>query len=541
MNIHKDKAHEVELRTVASTQTQDCNQLIKIFLGARRAPVRNRLTAALTHPVESIRKSLSKLVYKTRIGFLRVTGSFSINSIKKSEKFAYLANSAFEDNLIEADDLRNLAARYEQAKRTHLYYDENLQKLVVNEGDVALSDDEVTSFLRRYKITDPSTKYSFKVHSVTKSELEVLKRPTLGFNQLNAKDTLTYLHVCRSYSKRAQVDCLSHIESALLGTSSNKFIRRYIKVKKKTDRFFAKEMNKKLKALRIDNPMLQSENLPKNIKEELEQKAFLNKSLRISCQSSMRNTARRNARGKLLQMILIGEAVSAGWLYYFNERHKDYDKEWVSELGENLAYHFVSGYIHSVITSSAAGIPTKIAGVWLEEAIKDSYAAYSYSTHLNPNETRVREEVEKFLRNPEFRQNLESILRVVEKEDIYRKVEEEINRYIAADGEELSTEDYEQSIDQLTDVLTYLAYKDISNGLIETGDIGMDYYAFNRIWDLGYSSISMGYTLGAYSMMCRHPNLQKTRAVVGGAVVYAFGKYGLDKLYEQLRVMGLGF
>jgi hypothetical protein len=516
--------------------------MMKLFLVKRqRRSVLNGIAHFTTAPIDSTITGLKKASYNIRITFLRYTGFLSLSSARLSRRYVNLVNMALDQNIIEPDAAKKLADRFKESKRVKLIFDEQINRLVIDDSNLVSDPQALNKFFRDFKIKEKELQNEIKSNYLTKVELETISNPRHGVNKENASDVMTFIHTCRSFKLATQSLCLNSLGDLFNTSVTSVYKRRYIKVRKSTEWKRNRATNSVLKELRRDDITIKKEDIPPLKKVEILDQVRAFRSINVACRSQVKTTARVTARNRLLTAVIAGETLSASALYISNNKEEELDEDWVKGLGENVAINIVSGFIHANIASSAAGFAKKTAAEWLISAARDIDSSLIYSKHLAPSPEKLKEEVHNLLSDQNFYSKLESMLVTAENEDIYKKVEDELSRYHQFGEEELSDEQREESLDALTEILAYQAYISFSSGLIQLGDIGHDYYAFNRVWDLGSSAANIGVTLFIYSAMCRAENQLPKAQVIAGATAYAIYKAASSRLYEKTREISLGF
>jgi hypothetical protein len=329
------------------------------------------------------------------------------------------------------------------------------------------------------------------------------------------EDSLTYVHSCRGHASKKQSECLKLMESVIFDNAKTPYTKRFLHVKNKTKNY-RKKMTRE-----------------ETITIDINKKVLAYKTVRLACTSKRAMGNRRAiAGGYFLSSIAAGELIANTTTYVFNNQEDDVDREWLEAMVTDVLFNTAFGFTQALMLSIQSGVVLTTTAEYLIRAGRDIPAMLTYSKYLAPSQEELEKRARELMENHHFKKLLESLLKKLEDKRLTNFVNEEIQRYAEYGDQKIPKEIKEAAIDRLTEVLAEHAYISEAKGIFKLGDLGHDYYAFNRMWDVGSTVATVALSAQLLKFMCINQYFSMKKKAGMAMTIYAVAQLVEQGIYQ---------
>lgn len=487
-------------RSPASPSNPTCMEIIK------------NLYSKTTGPIKSARNFVSEKIgllnYEARLKFLEFRGYHNFQSNKLNYNYAELMNSALKKKLITDQDAEKLI--------------ENLKQKGYNQ--VYMEDHKVYPFLIDSLATTPqieqaATGLGPKLQALFQKELDLMdvsKRELESVNSIKDKiiteedlnRAISYLEFSKTFKQSEQPKCLEDIQ--YLYNSDNK--SSYLKS-------FEKNQNK----------------VKKYIEKNGAAQGRIYQKLLYSCQARGGSLEKTVTNKRFFQTVIGLELTISSGAYFFVHRDEEKTDEWYKKFTAEIL-------LKLAIAGARSGITTMSTVEWYKKAlqdyslgvINDVAPALGYSAAFSPSQKELKEKVDQMLDDPEFQIKVKKLEDILKEDGLLDKYKAQVT---TPDGLSVAIDEIktnEEAKELLMDALAKNIYEEKEGDWIQTGDVGLDRYSFNRIWGLNSSVRNIAVNLLIYKTLCMG-KLNPKESYLTAIGIYSANKLISEPLYQSLR------
>ncbi len=327
-----------------------------------------------------------------------------------------------------------------------------------------------------------------------------------------ARNYLTYV---LSLSEKEQKNALMDLASLDAYEGSPKHVKKFVAHEKK--------LQEKIKA--------------KKLVTEADKKRY--EELYYGCRALRPNDVNKNAARDFKRFNLALNLGTLGASYAFYNNDKEIDAEWFGKLGYDIGVVLMFSYV-------GGSIQTKATDTQIVKSLKSYFMGrvlgmtdiLIYDPIFNEEREKAEKRVAELKKDPKYKDDIAKLLKSYEERSLYTKYKNEIINTLRKLPEGISLGVKGKSVDEnnvdwnnithadleredVQEVLVAAAmaqiYNESKGQWIDTGDAGLDRYAFNTVFYAVQIPKSIAQNFITYRMLCMgqdNPKLSFTKAVI---------------------------
>lgn len=294
--------------------------------------------------------------------------------------------------------------------------------------------------------------------------------------------------------------------------------------------------NHVLKFLKNENK-IKAKFKSKNLTTPAEQNRF--RQLYYGCRALRPNDINKNAAKEFKRFNYALSLGTLGASYAYYNMDKDFDGEWFAKLGYDLGASLVFSYLGGIIQTNAndTQLVKSLKGYFMARVIGVTDIAI-YDPMFNKERELAEKRIEELKKDPDYKEEIESLLESYKKRGLYRKLKEEVISSLKklpsgiglgvkgnsvdennVDWNNLTHADLDRPEVQEVLVAAAMAqiYQQNKGEWIETSDAGLDRYVFNTVFYGVQIPRSMLQTYITYQTLCMgqdNPKVSFTKAIL---------------------------
>lgn len=374
-----------------------------------------------------------------------------------------------------------------------------------------------------------------------------------GLSELPKQSSENWLLYVKTLLPEKQMSAMKMMKDMHVSDSKQKVVARFQKIEKKIEKKYQTELDRTIKRLQKKNPNEDMSSLVKRASEKTRLHMKTYRRLSFECRSKTMNDTRKKAASTFKRFTIgIGIVSSFGGMAYANRDNELED--WIGQFGYETVMGIITGSIASKIISNPRNSD-------LSKAIKKYF--FSRGTGLvdmalfgmlfGADEDEAKARLSEVLSDPKKAERLRELQKVFEDKKLYQQVrakfvsgltslkervglEQAPPIDLGVDWGNLTEEDLAR--EDVQDVLMAAAiaelYAEGEGGMIATGNVGADRYAFHAAYGLVMLPKDMATTMWIYNILCLGMANPKT-ALVKATAVYAINRIISDQLYYTVR------
>ncbi|AUN99186.1 hypothetical protein DOM21_05045 [Bacteriovorax stolpii] len=299
----------------------------------------------------------------------------------------------------------------------------------------------------------------------------------------------------------------------------------------------AREINSKhIKKFIQHEKKIQEKSLAKKFSPEQERRY---QELYYGCRALRPNDVNKNAARDFKRFNLALNLGTLGASYAFYNMDKDINGEWFAKLGYDVGITLLFSYVGGSIQTKATDTQiVKSLKSYLMGRVMGLTDVAIYDPMFNKEREKAEARIEELKKNPENKAEIEKLLKSYNERGLYRKYKAEVISALKSlpegislgvkgnsvdennvDWNNLSHADLDRPEVQEVLVLAAMAqvYEESKGQWIDTGDAGLDRYAFNTVFYAVQIPKSIAQNFITYKMLCMgqdNAKLSFTKAVI---------------------------
>lgn len=261
--------------------------------------------------------------------------------------------------------------------------------------------------------------------------------------------------------------------------------------------------------------------------------------LYYGCRALRPNEVNKNAARDFKRFNLSLNLGTLGASYAFYNMDKDINGEWFGKLGYDIGITLLFSYV-------GGNIQTKATDNQIVKSLKSYFVGrimggtdvLIYDPIFNHEREKAEARLEELKKNPEYKKEIERLLVIYKERNLYRHYKDELMKTLRhlpdgismgirgravdennVDWNNLTIADLDRPEVQEVLVAASMAqvYNESKGELIDTGDTGLDRYAFNSVFYAAQIPKSIVQNYITYQLLCMgqdNPKLSFTKAVI---------------------------
>jgi hypothetical protein len=491
-------------RGPAAFSAQTCKEMMKDLFSKS-----GEIVKSVSHAVTD---KIAELNYGTRLKYLEFLGHHQFQSNKLNYKYAELINNSLKKKIITDEEAESLVNRLKTKGFNQIYMENHKAYPYIIDSLASTAQIEEASLKLKTELRS-NFKKELEGMEISKRELESL---SLIQNEINTEEDLSraisYLDFSKTFKESERPECLNDLEYLYSGNEQSSYLKTFDKNQKK----ILKYTLKKGKA-----------------QGQIYQK------LLYSCQAKG-STLEKSATNKRFFQTVIGlELTISSGAYLFVHRDEEKTDDWYKKF-------MVEILLKLGIAGARSGITTMSATEWYKKALQDYSLgvvndvgpALGYSAAFSPSKKELKEKLDQMMEDPEFKEKVKRLEEILKEDGLLDKYKTQVT---TANGEQVTVDSIksnEEAKDLLMDALAKDIYEDQQGEWIQTGDVGLDRYIFNRIWGVQSSVRNIVVNLMIYRTLCMG-KINPKEAYLTAIGIYSANKLISEPLYQSLREKGI--
>lgn len=341
--------------------------------------------------------------------------------------------------------------------------------------------------------------------------IEGLNMQTQEVSLARVKNYLTYVLSLSDKEQKVAILDIAQLDSREI---NSKHIKKFIQHEKK----------------------IQEKSLAKKLSPEQERRY---QELYYGCRALRPNDVNKNAARDFKRFNLALNLGTLGASYAFYNMDKDINGEWFAKLGYDVGITLLFSYVGGSIQTKATDTQiVKSLKSYLMGRVMGLTDVAIYDPMFNKEREKAEARIEELKKNPENKAEIEKLLKSYNERGLYRKYKAEVVSALKSlpegislgvkgnsvdennvDWNNLSHADLDRPEVQEVLVLAAMAqvYEESKGQWIDTGDAGLDRYAFNTVFYAVQIPKSIAQNFITYKMLCMgqdNAKLSFTKAVI---------------------------
>lgn len=342
----------------------------------------------------------------------------------------------------------------------------------------------------------------------------IIEGLNMQVKEVSPQRAKNYLNYVLSLSEKDQKTAILDVAQLDAREINSKYVKKFIQHEKK----------------------IQEKSIAKKLNPEQTQRY---QELYYGCRALRPNEVNKNAARDFKRFNLSLNLGTLGASYAFYNMDKDINGEWFAKLGYDVGITLLFSYV-------GGSIQTKATDTQIVKSLKSYFMGRImgftdvaiYDPIFNKEREKAEERIEELKKNPEYKAEIEKLLKTYNERGLYRKYKAELISALKHLPETISLGVKGKSVDEnnvdwnnltpadldrpeVQEILILAAmaqvYEEGKGQWIDTGDTGLDRYAFNTVFYAAQIPKSIAQNFITYRMLCMgqdNAKLSFTKAVL---------------------------